>query len=71
MTTITIQPLSAPSKRFPDLPLIALIVLAYTIAWGVFGLLALIARQSALASSSCRFAGKRDTNTIQIEVVIG
>lgn len=48
---MTTTPISTPARRSVDWPLIIFFVLAYAIAWGIFGLMGIIARQSGVDSA--------------------
>jgi len=52
----TYQPEIAAAQRRIDWPLVSFFVLAYMIAWGVFGIMALIARQAGLDSAQTLMA---------------
>ncbi len=47
----TYPPGGTTTERRIDWPLVSFFVLAYTIAWGAFGIAALIARQAGLDSA--------------------
>jgi len=52
----TYQPNAATAERRIDWPLVSFFILAYAIAWGAFGIIALIARQAGLDSAQTLMA---------------